>query len=146
MQQLDDNGWYQLSPQEHDQIKAIFAADFCTDEESLQYIREGFARVYLMEPHTATCFKTCRLPEFAGGINIVYSTAEWTKFAPVIDEAINGNRSHNDRAALDAVAASAHIDVPATINDLFEKPVAHPGVVEKNAIEAEILGFLAGGD
>ncbi|UCH38784.1 MAG: threonine synthase [Gammaproteobacteria bacterium] len=146
MQQLDDNGWYQLSPQEHDPIRAIFAADFCTDEESLHYIREGFAQGYLMDPHTATCFKTCRLPEFAGQVNIVYSTAEWTKFAPVIDEAINGNRSQNDRAALDAVAASAQIDVPAIIDDLFDKPVAHPGVVEKNAIEAEILDFLTGSD
>ena len=142
MRELDENGRYQLSPAEHERIGKIFAADFCTDAESLQYIREGFARGYLMDPHTATCFKACRRPEFADCVNIVYSTAEWTKFAPVIDEAINGSRSQNDRAALAAIAKTAGIEVPPSINDLFSKPVAHPGVVAKDANEAEILDFL----
>ena len=146
MRQLDETGRYQLSAREHQQIQEIFAADYCSDAESLEYIRQGFAQGYLMDPHTATCFKTCRSAEFADCVNIVYSTAEWTKFAPVIDEAINGNRGQSDRAALDAIARTAHIEIPAVINQLFEKPVAHPGVIEKNAIEAEIMGFLTGRD
>jgi threonine synthase len=146
MQQLDDHGCYQLDPSEHHQIKAIFAADFCSDEESMQYIEQAFAGGYLMDPHTATCFKTCRRPEFADQVNIIYSTAEWTKFAPVVDQAINGNQGQTDRVALDAIAAAANIEVPAIIAGLFDKPIAHPGVVEKQAIEAEILKFLESGN
>ena len=142
MRELDENGCYRLAAEEHERISEIFAADYCTDAESLDYIREGFERGYLMDPHTATCFKTCRRPEFAGRVNIVYSTAEWTKFAPVIDEAINGRRSSSDRAALDAVASTAGIEVPRVIDQLFSRPVAHPGVVDRQAIEAEILEFL----
>ena len=142
MRQLDETGRYQLEPAEHDKISEIFAADFCTDAESLQYIREGFARGYLMDPHTATCFKTCRRPEFADRVNIIYSTAEWTKFAPVIDQAINGKSSGNDREALDAIAKTAGIEIPASIDDLFDKAVAHPDVVDKDAIEAKIEDFL----
>ena len=142
MQQLDDNGWYQLDAAEHDRIKAVFAADFCSDEESMQFIRQAFEQGYLLDPHTATCFKTCRSAEFADQVNIIYSTAEWTKFAPVIDAAINGNRGQSDRAALASIAARANIEVPTVIAELFDKPVAHPGVVEKQEIETEILKFL----
>ena len=41
-----------------------------------------------MDPHTATCFKaydTCRDEALK---TIVYSTAEWTKFSPVIANAL----------------------------------------------------------
>jgi threonine synthase len=142
MQQLDDDGRYQLDSSEHAQISEIFAADFCTDEESTNYIKQAFAAGYLMDPHTATCFKTCRSAEFEKQVNIIYSTAEWTKFAPVIDNAINGNPLQADRGALDAIARSAGIEVPKVIAELFDKAVAHPVVVEKQAIEDEILEFL----
>jgi threonine synthase len=142
MQQLDDNGRYQLEAHELERIREIFAADDCSDEEGREYIRQAFARGYLLDPHTATCLKTCRLPEFADQVNLVYSTAEWTKFATVVDEAINGNRSESDQAALAAVAASAGIELPQAIASLFTRPIAHPVVVEKQDIEAEILKFL----
>jgi len=142
MQHLDESGWYQLSAEEHDQIKAVFAADYCTDEESMVFIKQSFEQGYLLDPHTATCFKTCRSAAFAQQVNIIYSTAEWTKFAAVIDAAINGNRGHTDQAALASIAASANIEVPAGIAALFDKPVIHPAVVEKQEIEGEILKFL----
>ena len=142
MQQLDDNGRYQLNREEHDRIKAVFAADYCSDEESMQFIKQAFDQGYLLDPHTATCFKTCRSALFADQVNIIYSTAEWTKFAPVVDAAINGNQGQTDRSALNAIASSANIEIPAVIAELFDKPVAHPCVVEKQEIEAEILKFL----
>lgn len=146
MQQLDQNGRYQLEADEQARISEIFAADFCTDEEGKQYIREAFAKGYLMDPHTATCFKTCRSAQFADQVNIVYSTAEWTKFASIIDNAINGNTPESDQAALQSVAASAGIEMPATIAQLFTRPVAHPDVVGRQQIEGEILNFLEPGD
>jgi threonine synthase len=145
MQQLDDNGRYQLDAREHEQIQEIFAADDCSDEEGRQYIRQSFAKGYLVDPHTATCFKTCLAPEFAGQVNIIYSTAEWTKFAPVMDNAINANQPESDQEALAAVASSAGIEVPESIASLFTRPIAHPVVVEKQDIEAEILQFLEAG-
>ena len=146
MRQLDENGLYQLDPQEQAQISDIFAADFCSDDEGRQYIQQAFSGGYLMDPHTATCFKTCLSSEFVGQVNLIYSTAEWTKFAKVIDNAINDKLSNSDQAALESVATTAGIEVPESIAGLFSKPIAHPGVVEKNAIEAEILKFLENAD
>ena len=146
MQQLDDQGYYQLEPQEHEQIKDIFAADFCSDEEGKQYIQQAYTKGYLVDPHTATCFKTCQSAQFRDQVNIVFSTAEWTKFASVMDNAINGNEPESDQQALESVATAAGIKVPEAIADLFEKPIAHPDVVEKQSIENEILKFLEPGN
>ncbi|MCP4431354.1 MAG: threonine synthase [Gammaproteobacteria bacterium] len=141
MKQLDENGFYQLNNEETDQIQAIFSASFCSDEEGQQYISKHFGRGYLMDPHTATCFKSCELADDQK-MNIVYSTAEWTKFAPTIDLAINGNRSSGDLESLNAIARTANIDVPDLIEELFSKPVCHDGIVDKADIEAQILAFV----
>ena len=74
----------------------------------------------------------------------MYSTAEWTKFAPVVDHAINGHAAADDLASLQAIAERADIKIPAIIADLFERPIAHEGVVAQADIEAEILAFLRG--
>ena len=142
MQQLDESGRYQLEAGELARVREVFAADFCSDAESRQYIRESFTAGYLVDPHTATCFKTCRAAEFSGRANLIYSTAEWTKFAPVIDQAINDGPLKADFEALQSIAASAGIEIPAAIAGLFDKPVAHPGAIDKQDIEKEILDFL----
>ena len=142
MQQLDRDGLYRLEAEEHDRIREIFAADFCSDAEGSGYIREAFEQGHLIDPHTATCFKTCAAPEFVDQVNLVYSTAEWTKFAPVVDQAINGNAPGDDLASLRAIAARAGIKIPPLIADLFEREVHHDQVVARTGIEAEILEFL----
>ena len=145
MRQLDEQGWYQLETDEHAQIGAVFAADFCSDEEGKQYIAQAYAQGYLMDPHTATCFKSCQAPAYRDRINVIYSTAEWTKFAIVIDNAINGHQAASDRDALDAISAASGQQIPSVISDLFERPITHSGVVAKQDIESEILKFLESG-
>ncbi len=143
MQQLDADNYYELSGEELTRLQAVFSADYCDDEQGKAYIQEAFKDGYLMDPHTATCFKTIDTQIEKPLKTIVYSTAEWTKFATVMDNAINGNEPESDEAALAAVASSAGIEVPESIAGLFSRPIAHPVVVEKQDIESEILRFLA---
>ncbi len=139
---LDAQGWYQLEAAELERLQAVFAAVCCSDDEAMAHIRAAWSRGYLLDPHTATCLKACRSDAWADAVNIVHSTAEWTKFAPVVDRAINGADARDDQAALRAIAAAAGIEVPAAIAELFELPVAHPEVVAADEIEARILAFL----
>ena len=141
MLQLDQNGYYQLDKEETDQIQSIFSASCCSDEEGQQFISEYFKQGYLMDPHTATCFKSCNMLNNQR-LNIVHSTAEWTKFAPTIDLAINGNHSTGDFESLKAIAERAGISIPKVVKDLFDKPVCHDDVVEKSEIEEKILAFI----
>ncbi len=142
MFQLDNEKHYQLSDDELKQIQSIFSADFCDDNEGKQYIKDAFASGYLMDPHTATCFKaydTCRDKPLK---TIVYSTAEWTKFSPVIANALTGEVDARDIDALKSIAKEAGIEIPTIISGLFEKEITQKTIIEKDQIESEILAFL----
>jgi threonine synthase len=142
MQQLDSERHYELTGDELAALQAIFSADYCDDDEGKQYIQQAFAEGYLMDPHTATCFKaydTCRSHPLK---TVVYSTAEWTKFSPTIANALTGEVDANDIDALQSIAAKANTPIPARIQALFGKPIAQPLVIDKADIEQAVLDFL----
>lgn len=142
MQQLDKNKHYQLSDDELTQLQTIFSADFCNDDEGKKYIKDAFNDGYLMDPHTATCMKaynTCRDKSLK---TIIYSTAEWTKFSPVIANALTGEVDAHDIDALKSIAKKAGITIPEIISGLFDKKITQKTIIEKDQIEAEILAFL----
>ena len=143
MHELDSNKCYQLTESELAELQQVFSADYCSDEEGKKYIQDTFESGYLMDPHTATCFKTydtCRDKPLK---TIVYSTAEWTKFSPTIAEALTGEKGSDDREALKAIADKADIKIPDVINELFIKKITQNSVIDKVDIEKEIMMFLA---
>jgi len=143
MTQLDKNRCYQLEEHELQALQAVFEADYCDDDEGKAYIKTAFESGYLMDPHTATCFKaydTCRDKPL---ITVVYSTAEWTKFSPVIANALTGEEDAHDLDALKSIAKEADIEIPEVISDLFNKPVTQDTIIEKDKIEQEIIAFLS---
>ena len=142
MHKLDTEKIYELTALEHEQLRAIFAADYCEDYEGKAYIKETFEKGYLMDPHTATCFKTYKTCREKPLKTIVYSTAEWTKFSPVIANALTGEVDAHDIDALNSIAREANIEIPAMIKALFEKDIAQKSEIEKDEIEQEILSFL----
>ena len=142
MQQLDDEKYYELTESELAQLQSIFRADYCEDDEGKQYIKQAFSKGYLMDPHTATCFKaydTCRTKSL---ITVVYSTAEWTKFSPTIANALTGEQDAHDIDALKSIAHEAGIDIPEVISELFDKKISQNTLIDKEDIEQEILAFL----
>lgn len=142
MQQLNEQRFYELSTQEHALLQRYFSADFCSNEQGKQYIKKAFNDGYLMDPHTATCFKAHETRREKALKSIIYSTAEWTKFSPVIDNALTGNEDSQDSDALKSIAQTAGIAIPAVIQDLFKKPISQDSVIDKKDIEDEILAFL----
>ncbi|RUM93478.1 MAG: threonine synthase [Thiothrix sp.] len=142
MQQLDEDKYYRLTNEELTQLQTLFSADSCTDDEGKNYIKEAFANGYLMDPHTATCFKaydTCRDKPLK---TIAYSTAEWTKFSPTIAKVLTSEENTHDREALAAIAKKAKIHIPTQISELFNKKITQTTVIDKQNIEKEILAFL----
>ncbi len=143
MAELDERRVYRLSAEELAALQAVFAADYTDDAEVDAYISETFRNHgYLMDPHTATCFKahaSCRdepLPD------IVYSTAEWTKFSPTIAHALTGEQDSHDIDALKSISAAADTAIPPMIQALFDRPVVHDTVIDKRDIEREVLAFI----
>lgn len=142
MRDLDEKKIYTLRQDELSKLQEIFVADFCSDEEGKAYIKKSFDEGYLMDPHTATCFKaheSCATKDIP---SIIYSTAEWTKFSPVIANALTGEVDAKDIVALKSISKTANVEIPAMINELFSKKIVHDTIIEKEDIEKEILKFL----
>ena len=142
MNDLDTKQIYTLSADELTKLQEIFVADYCEDEQGKEYIKSTFNEGYLMDPHTATCFKAYESCATKDIPTIIYSTAEWTKFSPVIANALTGETNAQDIVALKAISKEANVEIPAMINELFSKKVIHDSVIEKEDIEKEILKFL----
>ncbi len=143
MMDLEEKNFYELREDELAKLRECFDADYCNGEEGKRYIKNIFEQHhYLMDPHTATCMKsyeTCSKPEIK---SIVYSTAEWTKFSPVIANALTGEVDTKDIDALKSISKVANLEIPAMINALFTKEIAQKTIIEKEEIENEILKFL----
>ncbi|KIM10740.1 MAG: threonine synthase [Sulfuricurvum sp. PC08-66] len=142
MQNLEKEHFYELTQEELKVLRTIFAADYCTNEEGNAYMKEAFEAGYLMDPHTATCFKSHATQANPKSVTIAYSTAEWTKFAPNIAYALTGQKGLSDKEALQLIAQKAGISIPSMIAQLFDKEVCQSNVIEKSEIEATILKFL----
>jgi threonine synthase len=143
MEDLEAKNFYELTEDELARLRECFDADYANGDEGKAYIKETFEKyAYLMDPHTATCFKayeTCSKPEIK---SIIYSTAEWTKFSPVIANALTGEEDARDIDALESISKTANLEIPAMIQGLFSKAIAQSCVIEKEKIEEEIISFL----
>ncbi|MFA7354264.1 MAG: threonine synthase [Sulfurimonadaceae bacterium] len=143
MSDLETKNFYELSAAELAELQKSFDADFCNGEEGKKYINTTFYKdSYLMDPHTATCMKsyeTCSRKEVK---SIIYSTAEWTKFSPVIANALTGEVDAEDIVALESISKEAKLEIPAMVKGLFSKPIVQKSIIEKEDIEKEILKFL----
>ena len=142
MHDLEEKHAYALTSDELYTLQTVFLADFCNGDEGKVYIKKAFESGYLMDPHTATCFKaheTCATKQIK---TIAYSTAEWTKFSPTIANALTGEVDAHDIDALKSIAAEAGVEIPEMIKGLFDKEIAQSKIIDKETIEEEILSFV----
>ena len=142
MHDLEEKHAYALTSDELYTLQTVFSADFCNGDEGKVYIKKAFESGYLMDPHTATCFKaheTCATKQIK---TIAYSTAEWTKFSPTIANALTGEVDAHDIDALKSIAAEAGVEIPEMIKGLFDKEITQSKIIDKETIEEEILSFV----
>jgi threonine synthase len=141
MDALTNEGKFQLSSEELVMLQEDFAATFSDDEEGEAVIAAYAQKGYIMDPHTATCMKAYETLREEKLNTVIYSTAEWTKFSTTVAKAL-GHPVLNDIEALEWVSKQASVSVPPMIKDLFNKPVVHTVVVDKDSIKGEMLNFL----
>ena len=143
MMDLETKQSYELTKEELSLLQQSFSADWCSDEEGKHYIKDTFENYgYLMDPHTATCFKSHETCTDAQIKSIIYSTAEWTKFSPVIANALTGEKDIRDLDALQSISKTASLEIPPMIQELFQKEIVQKTIIDKDDIEKEILKFI----
>ncbi len=145
MQELKQEKFYKLTKDELGSIREDFDAIYCDDKFAKETIKKYANRDYIMDPHTATTLSAYdnlikeKLPVVA------CSTAEWTKFAPTMLNAIkNDQNTYSDKIALEKFGKALHLKIPKSIQSLFNKKILHEKIIEKQDIEREILNFIRG--
>jgi len=143
MLNLENDNFYELTSSELSELQNCFDADFCTGDEGKKYIKDIFNdNAYLMDPHTATCIKSYETCTKENIKTIAYSTAEWTKFSPIIANALTGEEDAEDIIALKSISKEANLDIPFMIKELFNKEIVHKNIIDKEDIDKEILKFI----
>lgn len=140
---LQKNNYFNLTSDEIHTIKEIFYAEFSEDFEIKEVIKKYVEESnYLMDPHTATCIK-CYEKDNSNLKKIMFSTAEFTKFAPNILKALNSNNeNYSDEFALNKISEKLNKKITPKISELFNKKIIYKNVIQKDEIEKEILKFL----
>jgi len=141
MDDLEKTGKSQLTKSELSSLREDFDASFSDDFECTSVIEMYAKKGYIMDPHTATCMRAYTHLREKDLKTVIYSTAEWTKFSPAVAHAL-GKEFDGDIEALKWVSEHANVSVPSMIQGLFDKPVKHKIVVDKEFIKGEMLNFL----
>lgn len=143
MEALKEDKCYTLTPDELACLQEDFEAVYCDDAFGKAQIKHYANKGYVMDPHTATCLKAYQELLTKPLPCVLCSTAEWTKFAPTMLNAIKEDSiKYSDKEALEGIAQALHVTIPNCIRELFNEEIIHDKVVAKDGIEAEIFDFL----
>jgi threonine synthase len=145
MDDLKEKGAYELTKDELVELQKDFRGYHCNDNETKHYISEySSVKNYLMDPHTATCIKAYDDIKCSRRKTVICSTAEWTKFAPAVMNAIScqNKTKFKDLEALEGVSKIMGVDIHPSIKKLFNSKIIHDTVIDKEDLEKEIFKFL----
>ena len=143
MEDLNANDKFVLSSDELSQLQSEFSATYSDDMYGMKTIKSYLEDGYLMDPHTATCIKAYETLMEKDLKNVIYSTAEWTKFSPTVLNALHeDNNKYADREALESIAKEYKAKVPAQVEALFDAEILHKTQINIEDLEKEILNFI----
>lgn len=143
MDSLNEKGYFEHTAVELEVLKKYFSATFSDDNYGLKVIKSFVDDGYLMDPHTATCIKAYEDLKTKDLKTVIYSTAEWTKFSPTVLNALNeDDANYSDEVALKEISAQLDLEIPVSINDLFNSEVLHDTIIDIDDLEKEIISFL----
>ena len=137
--ELEKNQHFSLEKSELEALQIDFEADFSTDIETRDFIKE-FASTKIIDPHTATCFKL--LPSELKTPVLITSTAEWTKFSPSIYEAIFCKKCEDEKEAMIELAELYKIGIKKELLELFKAENEKVQVFKPSELKNSILEWI----
>jgi len=143
MEDLENEGVFYLEDSEIEVLQEVFLADSATEEEVLESIKDTYMDYsYVIDPHTANAFVVCRKVNTYDIFTLIYSTAEWTKFASVLAEAFEINDEDlSEKEMIERISSHLDICIPSQIKELFKKQELHKKVVDTYGIDYQLLNF-----
>ena len=92
MNNLSSNGYFNVSKNIHDKISDIMIADWCSEKECLETIKNVWnEHNTLIDPHSAVGYHVASKFNDPDVPMVIMSTAHWAKFPEAIIEALSSN-------------------------------------------------------
>ncbi len=149
MEQLKNEGSYQVDEAVLEKIQRLFWADHSSDRETMNSIKHVWEKYhYLLDTHTAVAWCVYhRYTELSGDMTptIIASTASPFKFAPSVAEALLGTEALQGKSEFEIMAMlSQHtgIEIPAVIKELEQKPVLHQTSTSREEMKNTVIKLL----
>jgi threonine synthase len=143
MDELAIKKCYKLKKEEIKMLKNDFLGVWGDDGYALKAIAIYAKRGYLMDTHTALCLKAYPKLKKSKLKTVMYSTAEWTKFAPSVAKALGKKGSlKSDMECIEFVTMKHKYKLHADIEKLLHFKTEDKPPLKIDALEEEILKFL----
>jgi threonine synthase len=149
MEELKNNGIYQVNEDVKRKINQLFWSDSSTDDETRLTIRQIWQQKgYLLDTHTAVAYNVFAKYQQSTGdgtTTIIASTASPFKFGKSVAEAIlppNMIDGQKEFGILNELAQYTGISIPVALQDLATKPVLHKTVCLPENMEQAVARFL----
>lgn len=149
MEELKNNGFYEVDAVTLAEVQKIFWSGFCTDEETIKTIRTTWEKQgYLLDTHTSVAVNVYEkyLDESGdSATTIIASTASPFKFGSSVAQAVlhTENISGQDEfALLEQLSAATGISIPEGIKGLEQRPVLHHTLSTREQMLATVAAFL----
>lgn len=145
MRALSQDGRYGIDAETKAKIGENFLGYFCDEELTKTTIRDAFDQNgYLCDTHTAVGLAAAKqyIAEHGGDRKIVLaSTASPYKFANDVYTALTGKKAADELAALSALAAYTHTEIPAPLAGIDTRPVRFTKTIDASDMPADVLAF-----
>ena len=144
MQQLSEDGAYQLSGELLEKLRQDFSCGCCDDQGAADVIgRLWREQHYLCDPHTAVAWSVAEQLDAelrgTGAPTVVLSTASPHKFPAAVLSALGRPGSDSEFRMMDELAQLSGVPIPGNLSGLEGRPVLHKDVIDKDAMLDYVL-------
>jgi len=141
MDQLREKGRYQADEAMLARIHSLFSAGWLPEDEVVSTIRSFYRDThYLADTHTAVAlgvYERYRQETADDTPTVVLSTASPYKFPTSVCKAVTG-RNVPEEYATEVLRHVTGLPVPASLEDIMERPVLHNKVIDRDQIVSHI--------
>ncbi len=143
MQELKENGWYEVPAPLLAKIQEVFLAGSCDDEATRATIKSVWERHHrLLDPHTAVAWNVYEQTKEAlsGAPTVVLSTASPYKFAPAVLSSLEHPTPREEFACMEVLSAVSGIPVPPNLAKLRDLTPRHLDCIHKEEMADYVKG------
>ncbi|MBM6897032.1 threonine synthase [Pseudoflavonifractor capillosus] len=146
MEQLAQEGRYEVDKEIKAKLQQTFAAGYCDDVQTKKTIAKMWKeKHYLIDPHTAVAFDVLEQYRKDSGdqtVTVVVSTASPFKFCSSVLDALGEKEFAPGTEILDQLSQLTGVEVPKPLAALKDKQVRFDTVTEKEHMVDQVLAHL----